>query len=72
VITMVRVGGPNPQTTKPIYDILSFLNLVDEIDYTWNADKTLATEVYKKAGVTILTLTYTWNADGTLNKVVRS
>lgn len=69
---MVRVGGPNPQTTKPAYDILSVFFMVDEIDYTWNADKTLATEVYKKAGVTILTLTYTWNADKTLQKVVRT
>jgi len=45
---------------------------VDEVDFTWNADKTLATQVFKKAGATILTLTYTWNADKTLNKVVRS
>ena len=72
MIPVVRVGGPNPQTTKPLYDILSFLGLIDEIDYTWNADGTLNTKVYKKGGDTILTLTYTWNADGTLNKVVRT
>jgi len=69
---MVRVGGPNPQTTKPTYDILSVLFIVDEVDYTWNADGTLATEVYKKGGATLLTLTYTWNADKTLQKVVRT
>jgi len=69
---MVRVGGPNPQLTRPLYDILSVVGLVDKIDYTWNADGTLNTKVYKKSGATILTLTYTWNADGTLNMVERS
>jgi len=66
---MVRVGGPDP---KQIYDLLMVTQQVDEVDYTWNADGTLATKVFKKGGSTILTLTYTWNADGTLQKVVRT
>jgi len=66
---LVRVGGPDPKQT---YDILMVTQQVDEVDFTWNADGTLATQVFKKAGATILTLTYTWNADKTLNKVVRS
>jgi len=69
---MVRVGGPNPQETRPLYDILSVAGLVDRVDYAWNADGTLNMKVYKKAGATILTLTYYWNADGTLNRVERS
>jgi len=58
--------------TELPYDILMQSNLIDEVDYTYNADKTVATEVYKKGVTTILTLTYTWNADGTLQKVVRT
>lgn len=54
------------------YDILMQSTLIDETDFTWNADKTLATQVFKKDGSTVLTLTYTWNADGTLEKVVRT
>lgn len=69
---MVRVGGPNPQETRPLYDILSVVGLIDEVDFTWNADGSLATEVFKKGGATVLTLTYTWNPDGTLQKVVRT
>jgi hypothetical protein len=55
-----------------MYDILMVTNKIDEIDYTWNADGTLNTKVYKKSMATVLTLTYTWNPDGTLNKVVRT
>ena len=55
-----------------IYDLLAVVFNVDEVDYNWNSDGTLNTEVYKKDGDNILTLTYTWNADGTLNKVVRT
>jgi len=54
------------------YDILLVSGKIDEVDFTWNADGTLATQVYKKSAATVLTLTYTWNADGTLNKVVRT
>jgi hypothetical protein len=54
------------------YSILMLTNKVDEIDFTWNADGTLATKVFKKGANTVLTLTYTWNADGTLNKIVRT
>jgi len=74
---MVRVGGPNPQTIRTlteleVYDILAVGLNADEVAYTWNADGTLNTEVYKKAGQTLLTLTYTWNPDKTLQKVVRT
>jgi len=66
---LVRVGGPDP---KQIYDVLMVTAQVDEVAFTWNADGTLATHVFKKAGATILTLTYTWNPDKTLNKIVRT
>jgi len=74
---MVRVGGPNPQqvrtlTELELYDLLAVALNCDEIDFSWNADKTLNTSMYKKAGQTLLTLTYTWNADKTLQKVVRT
>jgi hypothetical protein len=45
----------------------------DEIDYTWNADGSMATETHKNAiSGNIFLLTYTWNADRTLQKIVRT
>jgi len=65
-------GANNIGDVDSLYDILMVTNQVDEVDYSWSADGTLNTQVFKKGGSTILTLTYTWNADGTLQKVVRT
>jgi hypothetical protein len=45
---------------------------ITKIEYTWNADDTLATlKAYE--GVTLLfTLTYSWNEDKTLKEIVRT
>lgn len=71
-VKVKKVEDKTGYGVEVLYDILDKNGNIDEIDYSWNADETLNTKVYKKSGGTVLTLTYTWNADGTLQKVVRT
>jgi hypothetical protein len=62
LVTDLLRGLTDPATTK----------VVNEVDFTWNADGTMATAVFKDVAVaTLLTLTMTYTS-GNLTKVLRS
>jgi len=61
---------------KAIFDatqaIASVTTDLTKLEFTWNADGTLATLKAYKVAILLYTLTFTWNADGTLQSVTRS
>jgi hypothetical protein len=45
---------------------------ITKLEFTWNADSSLATLSAYEAAVLLFTLTFTWNVDGTLKEVTRT
>jgi len=43
-----------------------------KLEFTWNADGTIATLKAFKGSEALYTLTFVWNADGTLQSIARS
>lgn len=72
LLVQLRSAGAEVDPRDANYDITTVSNLIDEVDYTWNADGTCNTAIYKKSGGTVFTITYTWNPDKTLNMQVRT
>lgn len=64
------------QAYKAIFDatqaIASIKTDLTELDFTWNADGTLATLKAYKGEALLYTLTFEWNMDGTLKSVTRT
>ncbi len=61
---------------KAIFDAAQALASVKtdltKLEFTWNADGTLATLKAFKGSEVLYTLAFAWNADGTLQSVTRS
>ena len=74
-VTVSNLLNPHPVAVQDLLRGLTdpaATKKVNEVDFTWNADGTVATAVYKDSGaVTLFTLTFSY-ATGNLTSIVRS